>query len=139
MASNVEEAPQKQEDEPQEQQQEEDEDDDEFFEEDDMGYDALEAALFGEGGVAGPGPQQQQQHGASLSNMMKPMAQNMSHSAMNGAARAEKSAAKKGPNHTGRDDRATSEQVLDPRTRLVLFKLLSRAFVVDQHGCFNSI
>lgn len=27
-------------------------------------------------------------------------------------------------NYTGKDDRATSEQVLDPRTRLILFKML---------------
>jgi RIO kinase 1 len=40
--------------------------------------------------------------------------------------------------HTGRDDRATSEQVLDPRTRLILFKLLSREVFTEIHGCVST-
>lgn len=39
---------------------------------------------------------------------------------------------------TGRDDRATSEQVLDPRTRLILFKLLSRGFLEAIDGCLST-
>lgn len=38
----------------------------------------------------------------------------------------------------GRDDRATSEQVLDPRTRLILFKLLSRGILESIDGCLST-
>jgi RIO kinase 1 len=38
----------------------------------------------------------------------------------------------------GRDDRATSEQVLDPRTRLILFKLLSKGFLEIIDGCLST-
>jgi len=44
---------------------------------------------------------------------------------------------KKG-NHTGRDDRATSEQVMDPRTRLILFRLLSKGFLKEIDGCVST-
>jgi RIO kinase 1 len=40
--------------------------------------------------------------------------------------------------HTGRDDRATVEQVLDPRTRLILFKLLSQNVISEIHGCVST-
>ncbi|KAJ2794317.1 Serine/threonine-protein kinase rio1, partial [Coemansia furcata] len=32
-------------------------------------------------------------------------------------------------------DRATTEQVLDPRTRIILFKLLNQGIVYEVHGC----
>ena len=38
----------------------------------------------------------------------------------------------------GRDDRATTEQVMDPRTRLVLFKLLSRGAIEEINGCIST-
>ena len=41
-------------------------------------------------------------------------------------------------NHTGRDDRATTEQVMDPRTRMILFKLLSTGFLDEIHGCIST-
>ena len=41
-------------------------------------------------------------------------------------------------NHTGRDDRATSEQCLDPRTRLILFKMLARGFLSKIDGCLST-
>eukprot|EP00924_Labyrinthula_sp_SR-Ha-C_P008980 augustus_masked-scaffold_2-processed-gene-8.39-mRNA-1 protein AED:0.42 eAED:0.42 QI:0/-1/0/1/-1/1/1/0/430 len=41
------------------------------------------------------------------------------------------------PNFTGRDDRATSEQVMDPRTRLVLFKLLQTT-LSSIDGCVST-
>merc|ERR1712125_276933 len=41
-------------------------------------------------------------------------------------------------NHTGRDDRATSEQVMDPRTRLILFRLLSKGFLKEIDGCVST-
>jgi RIO kinase 1 len=40
--------------------------------------------------------------------------------------------------HTGRDDRATVEQVLDPRTRLILFKLLNQGVIASIHGCVST-
>jgi len=35
-------------------------------------------------------------------------------------------------------DRATAEQVLDPRTRLILFKLLNRGVISELHGCIST-
>ena len=40
--------------------------------------------------------------------------------------------------HTGRDDRATTEQVLDPRTRLMLFKLMSTGVLTEINGCVST-
>ena len=40
--------------------------------------------------------------------------------------------------HTGRDDRATVEQVLDPRTRMILFKLLAQGFISRVCGCVST-
>lgn len=37
-----------------------------------------------------------------------------------------------------RADRATSEQVLDPRTRMILFKLLSRGLITEINGCVST-
>jgi RIO kinase 1 len=38
----------------------------------------------------------------------------------------------------GRDDRATTEQVMDPRTRLILFKMLDRGLFEEIHGCVST-
>ncbi|CAK9034735.1 Serine/threonine-protein kinase RIO1 (RIO kinase 1) [Durusdinium trenchii] len=38
----------------------------------------------------------------------------------------------------GRDDRATTEQVMDPRTRLILFKMLSRGTFDEINGCIST-
>lgn len=35
-------------------------------------------------------------------------------------------------------DRATIEQVMDPRTRMILFKLLSRGFIAEINGCIST-
>ncbi|KAJ2903917.1 Serine/threonine-protein kinase rio1, partial [Coemansia aciculifera] len=35
-------------------------------------------------------------------------------------------------------DRATTEQVLDPRTRIILFKLLNQGVVYEVHGCIST-
>lgn len=35
-------------------------------------------------------------------------------------------------------DRATAEQVMDPRTRMVLFKLLSRGTITQINGCIST-
>ena len=41
-------------------------------------------------------------------------------------------------NVIGKDDRATTEQVLDPRTRLILFKLLNSGFLIEIDGCLST-
>ena len=80
-------------------------------------YDVLESSLCGEysstGGVA------------------------MNHKTQNGVVKAQKAAIKVA-NYQGRDDRATSEQVMDPRTRLILFKLLSRGVFECIDGCLST-
>lgn len=35
-------------------------------------------------------------------------------------------------------DRATAEQVMDPRTRMILFKLLNRGFISEINGCIST-
>ena len=58
---------------------------------------------------------------------------NLSTRVENDITRSEKKGEKRSNNY-GRDDRATSEQVLDPRTRLILFKLLSTGFLSEIDG-----
>ncbi|EOD49421.1 putative extragenic suppressor of the bimd6 mutation protein [Neofusicoccum parvum UCRNP2] len=42
--------------------------------------------------------------------------------------------------HSGKDraDRATSEQVLDPRTRMLLLQMINRGIVSEIHGCVST-
>lgn len=40
--------------------------------------------------------------------------------------------------YQGRDDRATSEQVLDPRTRMMLFRLLNSGYLKKLQGCIST-
>ena len=42
--------------------------------------------------------------------------------------------------YRGKDkaDRATVEQVMDPRTRMILFKLLSRQVISEINGCIST-
>ena len=61
------------------------------------------------------------------------MSQAYSNHIQNDIIRSEKKSEKR-PNYYGRDDRATSEQVMDPRTRLMLFKLLSNNFLSEIDG-----
>lgn len=35
-------------------------------------------------------------------------------------------------------DRATAEQVMDPKTRMILFKLLNKGFITDINGCIST-
>ena len=37
-----------------------------------------------------------------------------------------------------KSDRATAEQVMDPRTRMILFKLLSRQIIGEVNGCIST-
>ncbi|CAN0053170.1 unnamed protein product, partial [Ectocarpus fasciculatus] len=75
------------------------------------------ASRDGGGGGGGGGPQSQ-----SVRNDIK---------------RSEKSG-EKVSRHTGRDDRATVEQVMDPRTRMILFKLLNQGFFRQIDGCLST-
>ena len=63
---------------------------------------------------------------------------NTSHRGANDVSKMEKMEASGSVRHQGRDDRATSEQVLDPRTRLILFKLLSNGFLNKIDGCLST-
>jgi RIO kinase 1 len=63
---------------------------------------------------------------------------NFSHSVANSVAKMHDMETHKRTLTQGRDDRATSEQVLDPRTRLILFKLLSRGFLELIDGCLST-
>lgn len=49
---------------------------------------------------------------------------------------------RKGPssyaNAKDKSDRATSEQVLDPRTRVILFKMIGRGLVQEVNGCIST-
>jgi RIO kinase 1 len=49
-----------------------------------------------------------------------------------------KKAGKTSVKHTGRDDRATNEQVLDPRTRLILYKMLNKGLIDEINGCIST-
>lgn len=37
-----------------------------------------------------------------------------------------------------KQDRATAEQVMDPRTRMILFKLMNRGFISQINGCIST-
>ncbi|KAL5009412.1 hypothetical protein ScPMuIL_014993 [Solemya velum] len=52
----------------------------------------------------------------------------------------EKGRRKEAERYRGKDksDRATTEQVIDPRTRMILFKLLSRGIITDINGCIST-
>ncbi len=47
-------------------------------------------------------------------------------------------ASERAPRHTGRDDRATVDLVLDPRTRLIIFRLVSQGLVGEVYGCVSA-
>ena len=40
--------------------------------------------------------------------------------------------------YTDKSDRATVEQVLDPRTRMIIFKLLNRGTITEINGCIST-
>jgi RIO kinase 1 len=63
---------------------------------------------------------------------------NFSHSVSNTVSKMQSIEAKKRTLHTSRDDRATSEQCLDPRTRLMLFKMLSNGILDKIDGCLST-
>ena len=62
---------------------------------------------------------------------------NLSSRIHNDVTRAEKKGEKQNK-FQDRGDRATTEQVLDPRTRLILFKLLNSGFISEIDGCLST-
>lgn len=115
---------------------EEDEEDDELY------YDELISNDIGGGGGGGGGALAAAQDGAASSSAKvsfnSKVNLDMSHSVHNSVQKMRAMEVTKKGKHTGRDDRATSEQVLDPRTRLILFKLVSTAFVDKIDGCLST-
>ena len=96
---------------------------------DDM-YDDLEEELTGGGALSSSF------YGNGFSGAAAKM--NLSHSVSNSVTKMEQMETSKRTCHTGRDDRATSEQCLDPRTRLLLFRLLSTGFLQLIDGCLST-
>jgi len=107
------------------------EEDDDDNEQDMCLLDELESDLMGDG-FAGGGRGMVSSGSADFGKKI-----NLSNKVQNEVARSEKKGEKR-PNYYGRDDRATSEQVLDPRTRLILFKLLSNGFLAEIDGCLST-
>ena len=102
-----------------------DEEDEEFY--DGLGFDEIEASLLQEDFSA---------MGTSKAAGTFKKKINLS-SVQNDINRSEKKGEKRSSNY-GKDDRATSEQVMDPRTRLILFKLLSNGFLTEIDGCLST-
>jgi RIO kinase 1 len=46
--------------------------------------------------------------------------------------------AKSSDKHKDKADRATAEQVMDPRTRMIIFKMISRQIISEVHGCIST-
>ena len=97
---------------------------------DDENFDELEVALMGESVLASGSFKGD--FGRGLEKKI-----NLSARVANDITRSEKKSEKR-PNYYGRDDRATSEQVLDPRTRMILFKLLNSNFLSEINGCLST-
>lgn len=56
---------------------------------------------------------------------------------MGGVATNRKGASEKA-NMKDKADRATNEQVLDPRTRIILFKMINRGLIEEINGCVST-
>lgn len=89
-------------------------------------YDDLESSLLGEQSVGS---------GRTMGNLESKI--NLSARVENDIRSSEKKGEKR-PNYYGRDDRATSEQVMDPRTRMILFKLLNSNYLAEINGCLST-
>lgn len=101
-----------------------DDEDDEDFDDDDFG-----GQDFGASGGGGGG-------NSSAATAAKKM--NFSHSVSNSVSKMQDLEVKKRTLHTSRDDRATTEQCLDPRTRLMLFKMISNGMLDEVDGCLST-
>ena len=115
-----------------------DDDDDEDMDgdDDDYYYDYDEDELLGGGNIHSTATMAGLQGQNSCYNNNQKM--NLSHAVANSMAKMQDMETHKRTLTQGRDDRATSEQVLDPRTRLILFKLLSRGFLEAIDGCLST-
>lgn len=102
-----------------------DDDDDDYY------YDEHDSPGGGGGGGGGGGSTK-----INMSSGSTKM--NFSHSVSNTVSKMQSIEAKKRTLHTSRDDRATSEQCLDPRTRLMLFKMLSNGILDKIDGCLST-
>lgn len=64
--------------------------------------------------------------------------QKLSGSAVNKVIQQEKKDVRERYRVKDKADRATMEQVMDPRTRMILFKLLNRGFISEINGCIST-
>ena len=106
------------------------------IDEEDYYYDEDDNVIFstGGGGVGASSGGRTITSSTATSNMKN----NMKHSVANSVQKMQQLEIKKRTLHTSRDDRATSEQCLDPRTRLMLFKLLSNGTLDIIDGCLST-
>jgi len=104
--------------------------DDDYDDDDDMD---VYGDDFGAGGGSGGGG-----GGANSSAAAAAKNMNFSHSVSNSVSKMQDLEIKKRTLHTSRDDRATMEQCLDPRTRLMLFKMISCGMLDQIDGCLST-
>jgi RIO kinase 1 len=98
-----------------------------FDYDDDAAFDSLETELLGEG----------KSSFKALGNLDLDKKINLSVRVQNDIVRSEKKSEKRA-NSKGKEARATIEQVLDPRTRLILFKLMGVGFLTHIDGCLST-
>jgi RIO kinase 1 len=112
-----------------------DDDDERYFDDgDDDYYD--DPIGFITNNNAAPGSRQMSTNTTDHFALGKKM--NFSHSVANTVTKMQDLEIKKRTLHTSRDDRATTEQCLDPRTRLMLFKMLSNGMLDNIDGCLST-
>jgi RIO kinase 1 len=100
---------------------------------------AAAGARAGSGVNAQPAPRASAVHAAPAARLLDRFGSRVSLAALDAAAGDGLGGGAAAPaRHTGRDDRATVEQVLDPRTRLILFKLLNAGVLARIHGCVST-
>jgi len=113
---------------------EEEYEDDDYYEED---FEFEDTHLSG-GGSGGNINMKSVTLSSSKLNLDSTASKSMSHSVSNAITKMGHMESSKRISHTGRDDRATSEQCLDPRTRLMLFRLLSTGVFEKIDGCLST-
>ncbi len=117
-----------------------DECDEEYDDEEDDYFDEIEYGGSSGGGSGGGVNMKSVTVSSSKLNLDSAMSssKSMSHSVSNAVTKMGHMESTKRISHTGRDDRATSEQCLDPRTRLILFRLLSTGVFEKIDGCLST-
>ncbi|CAB9523401.1 protein kinase RIO1 [Seminavis robusta] len=108
-----------------------DEDDDSDFEDEDDAY-------YGYDDQDGPANNNTATTTTTSSAAALSKRMNLSHSVKNAVTKMQHLENTKRTLTTDRNDRATTEQCLDPRTRLILFKLISRGFLEQIDGCLST-